>query len=85
MMVIMIFCNGIFRPLTAILSRLTGYENDVYQATLQKIDDMGVVLILTFDVFEPFDKIYRLAIWQDQVDSESWRMFKKFWQRFVKF
>nr|WP_315040829.1 protein YgfX [uncultured Moraxella sp.] len=53
-----------------------GYENDVYQATLQKIDDMGVVLILTFDVFEPFDKIYRLAIWQDQVDSESWRMLK---------
>lgn len=53
-----------------------GYETDIYQATLHKIDDFGVVLLLDFGVFEPFDKHFTVQIWQDQVDSESWRQLK---------
>lgn len=53
-----------------------GYETDIYQATLQKIDDFGVVLLLDFGVFEPFDGHFTVQIWQDQVDKESWRQLK---------
>lgn len=53
-----------------------GEQSDVYQATLQKIDDFGVVMLLKFDIFEPFNHTINLQIWQDQIDKDTWRQLK---------
>lgn len=53
-----------------------GEQADIYQATLQKIDDFGVVMLLKFEIFEPFNHTINLQIWQDQTDKNSWRHLK---------
>lgn len=53
-----------------------GEQSDVYQATLQKIDDFGMVMLLKFEIFEPFNYMINLQIWQDQTDKDTWRQLK---------
>ncbi|WP_019520738.1 protein YgfX [Faucicola boevrei] len=53
-----------------------GHQSDIYQAKLQQIHDMGQVLWLQFCVFEPFSKTLSVQIWQDQMDSDTWRQLK---------
>lgn len=53
-----------------------GSKQDVWQATLIDIADMGCMLILTFNLIEPLPNTMSVRIWQDQVDRETWRQFK---------
>lgn len=50
-----------------------GQVSDIYQAKLLEISRIGAVMVIKFDLFEPFDKVLTLLIWQDQVDSDTWR------------
>ncbi|MFW2177268.1 MULTISPECIES: hypothetical protein [unclassified Moraxella] len=46
------------------------------QAKLLAIQDMGCLLVLTFDIIEPYQKPLTTHIWQDQVDNDTWRQLK---------
>ena len=53
-----------------------GSRQGVYQAALIDIVDMGCMVILQFRISEPLTSNLRVTLWQDQVDSETWRQFK---------
>jgi hypothetical protein len=48
----------------------------VWQANLLGIADMGCLMILTFGLIESVPAKISVTIWQDQVDSDTWRQFK---------
>lgn len=53
-----------------------GQTHDVWQAKLTAVEDIGAVLLLRFWLFEPFGKFLTVQIWQDQVDTDTWRQLK---------
>lgn len=53
-----------------------GQVSDIYQAKLLAVSDIGAVMVIKFAVYEPFNKVLTILIWQDQVDSDTWRQLK---------
>lgn len=50
-----------------------GEQTDIYQAKLSQVKRFGMVMLIEFWVFEPFDKKMQFIVWQDQVDDDTWR------------
>lgn len=55
---------------------IKGSGQDVWQAMLIEVTDMGCIMILTFNVIEPQQNKLRVSVWQDQVNNDTWRQLK---------
>lgn len=53
-----------------------GQTSDIYQAKLVSVTAMGRAVLVIFSLFEPFDKRLSVTVWQDQVDSDTWRQWQ---------
>lgn len=58
------------------VNNLAASRQDVWQANLVDIIDMGCMVILRFNVIEPQQHKISVRVWQDQVDRDSWRQLK---------